>query len=178
MCTIARHYHYLLFLEKPFNERVGLMQLTNAARQLKQRNIPFTFHTYVVDPSDVSASHVAASMGKPVDQLYKTICLESEQKRHAFFLISGDRDIDLKAAAKAWGVKKVTPVPMKELEALTGYIRGGVSPIGAKKAFPVFLHDSAKEKATIIISAGKRGAQLELTPDDLLRFTNGRWFTQ
>lgn len=159
-------------------ERVGLMQLTNAARQLKQRKIPFTFHTYDVDPSDVSASHVAASMGKPLNQLYKTICLENEQKRHAFFLIPGDMDVDLKAAAKAWGAKKASPVPMKELEALTGYIRGGVSPIGSKKPFPVFLHESAKQKETIIISAGKRGAQLELTPDDLLRFMNGRWFTQ
>ncbi|MFY9858105.1 MAG: YbaK/EbsC family protein, partial [Exiguobacterium chiriqhucha] len=117
------------------------MQLTNAARQLKQRNVPFTYHTYEVDESDVSAKHVAASLGKPLDQLYKTICLENEQRRFAFFLISGELDIDLKAAAQAWGAKKASPVPMKELEALTGYIRGGVSPIGAKKRFPVFLHD-------------------------------------
>ena len=91
---------------------------------------------------------------------------------------SGELDIDLKAAAKAWGAKKASPVPMKELETLTGYIRGGVSPIGAKKRFPVFLHDSARQKDTIIISAGKRGYQLELTPTDLLRFTDGHWFTQ
>jgi len=75
------------------------MQLTNAARQLKQRNVPFTYHTYEVDESDVSAKHVAASLGKPLDQLYKTICLENEQRRFAFFLISGELDIDLKAAA-------------------------------------------------------------------------------
>ncbi|TCI43248.1 MULTISPECIES: Cys-tRNA(Pro) deacylase [unclassified Exiguobacterium] len=154
------------------------MQLTNAARKLKQRNIPFTYLSYVVDESDVSAKHVAASLDKPLDQLYKTICLENEQRKYAFFLISGDLDIDLKAAAKAWGAKKASPVPMKELEALTGYIRGGVSPIGAKKRFPVFLHDSAKQKDKIIISAGKRGYQIELTPDDLIRFTDGRWFTQ
>lgn len=154
------------------------MQLTNAARQLKQRDVPFTYHSYVVDESDVSAKHVAASLDKPLDQLYKTICLENEQRKYAFFLISGDLDIDLKAAAKAWGAKKAAPVPMKELEALTGYIRGGVSPIGAKKRFPVFLHDSASRKGTIIISAGKRGYQIELAPDDLIRFTDGRWFTQ
>jgi len=77
------------------------MQLTNAARQLKQRNVPFTYHTYEVDESDVSAKHVAASLGKPLDQLYKTICLENEQRRFAFFLISGELDIDLKAAAGA-----------------------------------------------------------------------------
>lgn len=154
------------------------MQLTNAARQLKQRKIPFTYHAYEVDESDVSAKHVAASLGKPLDQLYKTICLEDDQRRHAFFLISGDLTIDLKSAARAWGVKKVSPVSMKELETLTGYIRGGVSPIGAKKRFPVFLHDSAKEKETIVISAGKRGYQLELAPADLLQFTEGSWFTQ
>lgn len=154
------------------------MQLTNAARQLKQRNVPFTYHTYEVDETDVSAKHVAHSLNKPLDELYKTICLSNEKKQHAFFLISGEDEIDLKAAAKAWGTKKVSPVPMKELEALTGYIRGGVSPIGAKKRFPVFLHEAAKEKETITISAGKRGFQLELKPDDLLKFVGGRWFTQ
>lgn len=154
------------------------MQLTNAARQLKQRNIPFTYHAYEVDETDVSARHVATSLNKPLDELYKTICLVSEKKQHAFFLISGEQEIDLKAAAKAWGVKKVAPVPMKELEALTGYIRGGVSPIGAKKRFPVFLHEDANKKQTITISAGKRGYQIELKPDDLLQFTDGRLFTQ
>lgn len=154
-----------------------MMQLTNAARQLKQQKIPFTYHTYEVDPSDVSAAHVAHTLQKPLHHLYKTICLENEKGEYAFFLISGDRDIDLKAAAKAWATKKASPIPMKQLEPLTGFVRGGVSPIGAKKRFPVFLHEAAKQQETIIISAGKRGFQIELAPDDLLRVTNGRWFT-
>ena len=154
------------------------MQLTNAARQLKQKKIPFTYHTYEVDETDVSAKHVAMTLNKPLDELYKTICLMNEKKQYAFFLISGERDIDLKAAAKAWGAKKASPIPMKELETLTGYIRGGVSPIGAKKSFPVYLHEAAQDRETITISAGKRGYQIELTPEDLLQFTNGHWFSQ
>lgn len=154
------------------------MQLTNAARQLKQRNVPFTYHTYEVDETDVSARHVASALQKPLEEMYKTLLLVNEKKQYAFFLISGEREIDLKAAAKAWNAKKVSPVPMKELETLTGYIRGGVSPIGAKKRFPVFLHEAARQRETITISAGKRGFQLELKPDDLLKFLGGRWFTQ
>ena len=165
-------------LKEVGKERVNPMQLTNAARQLKQRNIPFTYHVYEVDETDVSARHVATALQKPLDELYKTIFLVNEKNQYAFFLISGEHDIDLKAAAKAWNAKKVSPVPMKDLETLTGYIRGGVSPIGAKKRFPVFLHDVARQKETITISAGKRGFQLELKPDDLLKFVGGRLFTQ
>lgn len=154
------------------------MQLTNAARQLKQKKVPFTYHTYEVNENDLSADHVARSLAVPIERLYKTICLRDDRNRHAFFLIAGHLEINLKDAAKAWGVKKVAPIAVKELETLTGYVRGGVSPIGAKKPFPVFIHDAAQTLETMIISAGKRGFQIELAPNDLLRFTNGRWFNQ
>lgn len=151
--------------------------ITNAARLLKQSNVTFDLLNYDVDLNDLSAGAVANKIGRPAEDIYKTLVLVDDRGHHAFVVLSGAEELSLKAIAKAIGTKKVQLVPMKDLEKLTGYIRGGVSPIGAKRAFPVYLSDTAETKQTIIISAGKRGSQLVLAPQDLLAFTKGKVFS-
>ncbi|WP_214765488.1 MULTISPECIES: Cys-tRNA(Pro) deacylase [unclassified Exiguobacterium] len=149
------------------------MSKTNAERLLKQSNVSFESISYPVDLSDLSAQAVSEKIKFPLSSVFKTLVLEDDQKNYLFSVISGEEEVNLKAVARASGAKKMSLVPMKALESLTGYVRGGVSPIGAKKAFPVFLSDRAIGQPFIIISAGKRGQQIKLSPDDLLEFTSG-----
>ncbi|WP_393965515.1 Cys-tRNA(Pro) deacylase [Exiguobacterium sp. S22-S28] len=152
------------------------MTITNAARLLKQSNIPFDLLSYPVDEQDLSAQNVSRKISYPLSSIFKTLVLETDTHQHVFAVISGEEEVSLKAVARTASVKKAHLVPMKELKKLTGYIRGGVAPIGAKKSFPVLLSDSALNQEFIIISAGKRGLQIKLAPDDFLRFTNGILF--
>lgn len=149
------------------------MSKTNAERLLKQSKVPFESISYVVDLNDLSAQAVSKKINFPLSSIFKTLVLEDDQKNYLFVVISGEEEVNLKAVARSASAKKVSLVPMKVLESLTGYVRGGVSPVGAKKAFPVFLSDRAVEQPYIIISAGKRGAQIKLSPNDLLEFTSG-----
>ena len=142
---------------------------TNVARLLDKAKVSYELIPYEVDESDLSAVHVAASLGENVEQVFKTIVLHGEKSGYFVCVVPGDQEIDLKRAAKVSGNKKCELLPMKELLPVTGYIRGGCSPIGMKKHFPTYIHHTAGQYPYIYISAGQRGLQIKLNPADLLR---------
>lgn len=142
---------------------------TNVARLLDKAKVSYELIPYEVDESDLSAVHVAASLGENVEQVFKTIVLHGEKSGYFVCVLPGDHEIDLKRAAKVSGNKKCELLPMKELLPVTGYIRGGCSPIGMKKHFPTYIHHTAELYPYIYISAGQRGLQIKLNPADLLR---------
>lgn len=142
---------------------------TNVARLLDKAKVSYELIPYEVDESDLSAVHVAASLGENVEQVFKTIVLHGEKSGYFVCVVPGDQEIDLKRAAKVSGNKKCELLPMKELLTVTGYIRGGCSPIGMKKHFPTYIHHTAEQYPYIYISAGQRGLQIKLDPADLLR---------
>ncbi|MCC8199096.1 MAG: Cys-tRNA(Pro) deacylase [Tannerellaceae bacterium] len=146
---------------------------TNAARLLDKANVPYQLIPYEVDENDLSATHVAEQLGEEVDQVFKTLILQGDKNGCFVGIIPGAQEIDLKKAAKASGNKNCQLIPMKELFPLTGYIRGGCSPIGMKKLFPTYLHSTAGNFDKIYISAGVRGLQLLISPQDLLQQTKG-----
>ena len=142
---------------------------TNVARLLDKAKVAYELIPYEVDESDLSAVHVAAQLGEDVDRVFKTIVLHGDKTGHFVCIVPGEHEIDLKKAAKVSGNKKCELLPMKELLPVTGYIRGGCSPIGMKKHFPTYLHESASAFDYIYVSAGQRGLQVKLSPGDLLR---------
>ena len=142
---------------------------TNVARLLDKAKVAYELIPYEVDESDLSAVHVAAQLGEDVDRVFKTIVLHGDKTGHFVCVVPGEHEIDLKKAAKVSGNKKCELLPMKELLPVTGYIRGGCSPIGMKKHFPTYLHESAATFDYIYVSAGQRGLQVKLSPQDLLR---------
>jgi Cys-tRNA(Pro)/Cys-tRNA(Cys) deacylase len=142
---------------------------TNAARMLDQLHIEYELIPYEVDQEDLSAVHVAAELGEPVEQVFKTILLRGDRTGVLVCIVPGEEKVDLKLAAQVTGNKKVESVGLKELLPLTGYIRGGCSPLGMKKAYPSFLHETAMQYPFIYVSAGLRGLQLKLTPADLVK---------
>ena len=150
------------------------MTKTNAMRQLDAAKIPYEPKTYEVDENDLSGTHIAEQIGLPYEQVFKTIVTRGDKTGYLVFCIPCHKEIDLKAAAIATGNKKVEPVAVKELLGLTGYIRGGCSPIGMKKKFPTYFDKSAEEADRITVSAGVRGIQLLLAREDIVRFTGAR----
>lgn len=150
------------------------MKKTNAARILDRLKISYELIEYEVDESDLSAVHVAATAQIQIDQVYKTLVLEGDKTGNFVCIIPGGDEIDLKKAALASSNKKVSMIPMKELEPLTGYIRGGCSPLGMKKNFPVYIDNSAFDQPIIYISAGVRGMQIKLAPADLVIACNAK----
>jgi len=144
------------------------MKKTNAARILDRLKISYDLVEYEVDESDLNAVHVAATAGIPISQVFKTLVLEGDKTGHFVCIIPGGDEIDLKKAAMASSNKKVALIHMKDLEPLTGYIRGGCSPLGMKKTFPVYIDKSAFDQPFIYISAGVRGIQIKLAPADLV----------
>ena len=142
---------------------------TNVARLLDTAKVEYELIPYEVDESDLSAVHVAAQLGEDVDRVFKTIVLHGDKSGYFVCVVPGEHEIDLKKAAKVSGNKKCELLPMKELLPVTGYIRGGCSPIGMKKHFPTYLHESAASCDYIYVSAGQRGLQVRLAPADLLR---------
>jgi len=145
---------------------------TNAARILDNLKIPYDIKAYEVDLDDLSAIHVAASTGMDVKMVFKTLVCRGDKTGVLMACIPGDGELDFKALAQASGNKSVEMVALKEVLGLTGYIRGGCSPLGAKKNYPVFLDESSENWDTIAISAGIRGQQLLLSPDDLVKAVN------
>ena len=141
---------------------------TNAARILDTLGISYELKTYEVDESDLSAVHVAESVGMPIEMVYKTLVCRGDKNGVLMAVIPGGGELDLKALAAASGNKRVEMVHLKEVFGLTGYIRGGCSPLGAKKDYPVYLDASAEQQEVIAISAGKRGEQIILKPADLI----------
>ncbi len=146
------------------------IEKTNAARLLDRAGIAYELIPYEVDENDLAATHVAESLGEPIERVYKTLVLRGDRNGHFVCVVQGDREVDLKAAAKASGNKSADLIPMKELLPTTGYIRGGCSPIGMKRRFPTFIDSSCEAFDYIYISAGVRGLQLRIAPNDLVRF--------
>lgn len=147
---------------------------TNAARLLEHAKIAFELIPYPVDPDNLDAAHVAAALGEDINRVFKTLVLAGTGVGHFVCVVPGNTEIDLKKAARVAGAKKADLIPMKELLPLTGYIRGGCSPIGMKKPFPTFVHSSALNFDRIFVSAGVRGLQLAINPADLIDFINAQ----
>ena len=145
------------------------MNKTNAMRQLDAAKIKYTPLEYEVDENDLSGTHIADCIGLPYEKVFKTIVLRSDKNALMVFCVPCHKEIDLKKAAAVTRNKKVEPVAVKELLGLTGYIRGGCSPIATKKPYPVCIHESAKNFEKIYVSAGQRGLQFVIAPEDLAR---------
>lgn len=142
---------------------------TNVARLLDKAKVTYELIPYEVDENDLSAIHVAASLGEDMECVFKTLVLHGDKSGYFVCVIPGEHEVDLKMAAKASGNKKCDLIPMKELLPLTGYIRGGCSPIGMKKHFPTYIHSTCLDHDFIYVSAGQRGLQIKLAPKDLIR---------
>ena len=145
---------------------------TNVARILDGLGIAYEIKTYAVDESDLSAVHVAEVSGLDIEMIYKTLVARGDKSGIIMAVIGGGEELDLKALARASGNKSVEMIALKELLPLTGYVRGGCSPLGAKKNYPVYLDARALTLEKISISAGQRGMQLVLAPQDLVRAVN------
>lgn len=148
---------------------------TNAMRILDDHEIDYSIKEYSFDKDHLDAIYVATKLKMPVEQIFKTICIRGDKTGIFFACIPGNKKIDLKAVAKLSKNKKAELIHVKELLDLTGYIRGGCSPLGAKKKYPVFLDKSAKKWDDIAISAGKRGMQILLNSKDLINITDGEY---
>jgi Cys-tRNA(Pro)/Cys-tRNA(Cys) deacylase len=144
---------------------------TNAVRLLERLNVPFELREYEVDPTDLAAETVARKIGLPPEQVFKTLVARGDKNGVCLAVVPGDCQLNLKALARATGNKKIDTVPLKDVEPLTGYVRGGVTALACKKDYPVFLDETAQLWDIISISAGMRGLQILLAPDDYLRAT-------
>lgn len=144
------------------------IEKTNVARLLDRAGITYTLIPYTVDEAHLAASHVAAQLGQDVACVFKTLVLRGDRTGYFVCVIPGNHAVDLKAVARISGNKKADLVPLKELLPLTGYVRGGCSPIGMKKRFPTYMHRTALDYAAIYVSAGIRGLQLRIAPQDLI----------
>jgi Cys-tRNA(Pro)/Cys-tRNA(Cys) deacylase len=147
------------------------MKKTNAARILDQHKIEYELVEYTVDDTDLSATTVAQKLGQDVEQVFKTLVMRGDKTGVFVVVIPGNAEVDLKKAAKLSGNKYAEMVAMKELLPLTGYIRGGCTPIGMKKAYPNYIHETCILYDHIFISAGVRGMQIKISPDDLIALT-------
>ena len=151
-------------------EKQHKMIKTNAARLLDAAGISYELVPYEYTEDDLSAQHVAAELGEDIGQVFKTLVLKGDRTGHFVCVIPGDMEVDLRTAARISGNKSCEMLHLKELLPTTGYIRGGCSPIGMRKAYPTFIHESALLYDFIYISAGERGLQLKLSPTDLIGF--------
>lgn len=147
---------------------------TNAVRLLDQMGIRYELREYEVDPEDLAAETVASKIGLPAEQVFKTLVARGDRNGPVMAVIPGDQELDLKALAGAAGERKIQLIPVKELQALTGYIRGGVTALGAKRDFPVFADETIELFDVISVSAGIRGMQILLSPADYLRATHAQ----
>jgi Cys-tRNA(Pro)/Cys-tRNA(Cys) deacylase len=146
-------------------------QKTNAVRLLDQMGIRYQLREYQVDPEDLTAESVAAKIGLPLEQVFKTLVARGNRNGVCMAVIPGDTELDLKALAAASGDRKIQLIPMKDLQALTGYIRGGVTALAAKKDYPVYVDETMQLFDTVSISAGIRGMQILIAPADYLKIT-------
>ena len=146
------------------------IEKTNAARLLDRAKIKYELIPYMVDEQNLAATHVAEQLGEDIATVFKTLVLVGDKTGHIVCVVPGNHEVDLKAAARVSGNKWVEMIPMKELLATTGYIRGGCTPIGMKKRFPTYIHSTCLEHDAIYISAGVRGLQIRIAPTDLISF--------
>ena len=145
---------------------------TNAARQLDALGIAYELRAYEVDPEDLTAISVAKKIGLPAEQVFKTLVTRTTDGEHLFAVVPGDAELDVKKLAAVAGARKVELAALKEVEPLTGYIRGGVTVLAAKKPFPAFADETIELFDVISVSAGQRGLQILLAPEDYLRATH------
>lgn len=143
------------------------LQKTNAMRELDRAGLAYMVHTYEVDESDLSGTHVADVLGQDPDCVFKTLVTAAPAGEHVVCCIPVAEELDLKRAAAAAGEKSLSMLHVRDLLSTTGYVRGGCSPVGMKKRFPTLIDETAQLFDTIMISGGRRGVQIELTPDDL-----------
>lgn len=144
---------------------------TNVARFLQKKGVKFDLIPYEVDENDLGAEHVAESLSENVEQVFKTIVLHGDKSGYIVGVLPGNHEIDLKKLAKVSGNKKCEPLPLKDLQPTTGYIRGGCSPIGMKKKFQTYIHTTVNSFPYVFVSAGVRGVQLKISPVDLIEQT-------
>jgi len=149
------------------------MKKTNAARLLDRQSISYDCLTYEVDPEDLAAERTAEKLGLAASEVFKTLVVRGDCAGICFAVIPADTQLDLKALAKLSQNRKVAPVPLKEVQPLTGYIRGGVTVLASKKPYPVYVHETLTQFERIAVSAGKRGLMLYLAPQDYLKATAG-----
>ena len=149
-------------------------QKTNAARLLDQMGIHYELREYEVDPDDLAAETVAAKIGLPPEQVFKTLVARGDRNGVCMAAIPGDQELNLKALAATAGERKIQLVLVRELQTLTGYIRGGVTALAAKRDFPVFVDETIELFDVVSIAAGVRGRQILISPADYLRATKGR----
>lgn len=149
----------------------GKVEKTNAARLLDRAKIAYELVPYRVDEEHLAATHVAEELGEDIGSVFKTLVLRGDRTGYFVCVVPADHEVDLKAAARVSGNKKADLIPMKELLPVTGYIRGGCSPIGMKRAFPTYIHSSCLGLSEIYVSAGVRGLQIRIAPDALIAFT-------
>jgi Cys-tRNA(Pro)/Cys-tRNA(Cys) deacylase len=147
---------------------------TNAARLLDSLGISYEVREYEVDPDDLAAESVARKVGLPPEQVFKTLVARGDKQGVCFAVVPGDQQLDLKALAQLTGDKKIDTVPLKEVQPLTGYVRGGVTALAAKKNYPVFADETLELFDVISVSSGMRGAQLLLSPADYIRATSAK----
>jgi Cys-tRNA(Pro)/Cys-tRNA(Cys) deacylase len=147
---------------------------TNAARLLDSLGIAYEIREYEVDPDDLAAESVARKVGLPPEQVFKTLVARGDKHGVCFAVVPGDQQLDLKALAQLTGDKKIDTVALKEVQPLTGYIRGGVTALAAKKSYPVFVDETVELFDLISVSAGVRGTQILLSPADYVRATSAR----
>ena len=152
------------------------VQKTNAARLLDAAGISYELIPYEFDESDLAAQHVAEELNEPIDRVFKTLVLRGDRNGLFVCVIPGCFEVDLKLAAKLSGNKSCDLIPMKELLPNTGYIRGGCSPVGMKKTYPTFIHESCLLYDSIYVSAGQRGLQLKIAPQDLIDYTKAELY--
>jgi Cys-tRNA(Pro)/Cys-tRNA(Cys) deacylase len=147
---------------------------TNAARYLDSLGIRYELREYTVDPEEFSAIIVAEKIGLPPEQVFKTLLCVTSDREHVFAVVPGNDELDFKKLAKAAGARKAEMVSLKEVEPLTGYVRGGVTVFGAKKGFPAYADETIELFDVISVSAGTRGTQIVLAPEDYLRASNAQ----
>jgi Cys-tRNA(Pro)/Cys-tRNA(Cys) deacylase len=142
---------------------------TNAARLLDRDKVTYELIPYEVNENDLSAQHIADELGENIEQVFKTLVLKGDKTGHFVCVLPGDEEVNLKMAAKISGNKSCDLIPLKELLPTTGYIRGGCSPVGMKKLFPTYIHESCLNLPYIYVSAGVRGLQVKINPNDLIK---------
>ncbi len=147
------------------------MSKTNACRILDSLGIQYELREYTVDPGDLSAENVAAKVGLPPEQVFKTLAVRGDRQGVSVAVIPGNYELDFKALAQLTGDRKVEMLPLKEVQSVTGYIRGGVTALGMKKDYPIFADETIELWDTVSVSAGHRGLQIVIAPADYLRAT-------
>ena len=155
-------------------EAMGKEIKTNAMRILEKNKVAYEMHLYESE-GFMDGVSVATKLSQPLEKTFKTLVAQGKTKNYYVFVIPVAKEVDMKKAAKAVGEKSVEMIPVKDLTSVTGYVRGGCSPVGMKKQFPTVIHESAKAQSTIMVSGGRLGSQIELKPEELAKIIRAKF---